>query len=78
MGRTVLFHGRWVIFEAVGIQQAHEESTIYVAATAGGPWIRITDGKQWDDHPRWSPDSKVIYFLSKRRGFFNVWEFIST
>jgi serine/threonine protein kinase len=65
--------GRWVIFEAVGIQQTHEESTIYVMATAGGPWIRITDGKQWDDKPRWSPDSKVIYFLSRRSGFFNVW-----
>jgi Tol biopolymer transport system component/predicted Ser/Thr protein kinase len=65
--------GRWVIFQAVGRQQTHEESTIYVMATAGGPWIRITDGKQWDDKPRWSPDGKVIYFLSARRGFFNVW-----
>lgn len=67
------FDGRWVLFEAVGIQHAHQESTIYVMATGGGPWIRITDGKQWDDKPRWSPDSKVIHYLSKRKGFFNVW-----
>jgi len=39
----------------------------------GGPWIRITDGKHWDDKPHSSPDGKVIYFLSGRSGFFNVW-----
>jgi Tol biopolymer transport system component len=65
--------GRWIIFQAVSRQQTHEESTIYVMATTGGPWIRITDGKQWDDKPHWSPDGKIIYFLSARRGFFNVW-----
>jgi dipeptidyl aminopeptidase/acylaminoacyl peptidase len=41
--------------------------------TTGGPWVRITDGKQWDDKPRWSPDGRTIYFLSERKGFFNVW-----
>ena len=40
---------------------------------AGGPWIRITEGKHWDDKPRWSPDGKTIYFVSGRGGFFNVW-----
>ena len=42
-------------------------------AASGGPWIRITDGKHWDDKPRWSPDGKTIYFVSGRHGFFNVW-----
>ena len=32
-----------------------------------------TDGKHWDDKPRWSPDGKKIYFVSGRTGFFNVW-----
>jgi hypothetical protein len=40
---------------------------------AGGPWTRITDGKHWDDKPRWSPEGKKIYFVSGRGGFFNVW-----
>jgi hypothetical protein len=40
---------------------------------AGGPWTRITDGKHWDDKPRWSPDGRKIYFVSGRGGFFNVW-----
>jgi Tol biopolymer transport system component/DNA-binding winged helix-turn-helix (wHTH) protein len=62
--------GRWIVFEAV---RDLLNSTIYAIPAAGGPWIRITDGKQWDDKPRWSPDGKTIYFLSERKGFFNVW-----
>jgi Tol biopolymer transport system component len=65
--------GRWIIFQATGYQQTDEPSTIYAMASAGGPLIRITDGKHWDDKPRWSPDGRVIYFLSERHGFFNVW-----
>ena len=42
-------------------------------ATEGGPWTRITEGKHWDDKPRWSPDGRTIYYLSDRKGFFNVW-----
>jgi len=39
----------------------------------GGPWVQITDGNQWDDKPRWSPDGRTIYYLSERKGFFNLW-----
>ncbi len=49
------------------------ESALYVVPAAGGAWTRITDGKHWDDKPRWSPDGKTIYFVSGRGGFFNVW-----
>jgi len=65
--------GRWIIFEAWRNQPSTVESTLYVMAASGGPWIRITDGKHWDDKPRWSPDGKTIYFVSGRDGFFNVW-----
>src|ERR1700682_6545683 len=40
---------------------------------AGGEWTRITEGKHWDDKPRWSPDGRTIYFVSGRSGFFDVW-----
>jgi Tol biopolymer transport system component len=63
--------GRWIIFEAW--RKESGESTLYVIAATGGPWIRITNGKHWDDKPRWSPDGKTIYFVSGRDGFFNVW-----
>jgi Tol biopolymer transport system component len=65
---------RWIVFEA--IPEGHNQpsaSAIYVSPASGGSWIRITDGKRWDDKPHWSPDGKMIYFLSARSGFFNVW-----
>src|SRR5207247_1010245 len=62
--------GRWIVF--VATSPTGFESTIYAVLVAGGPWLRITDGKHWDDKPRWSPDGKTIYFVSGRSGFYNV------
>ena len=61
------------MFEAVANSPTIAESALYVVPAAGGAWTRITDGKHWDDKPRWSPDGKTIYFVSGRGGFFNVW-----
>ena len=66
--------GRWIVFEAEAFQGPAHKSDIYVTpAASGGPWTTITAGKHWDDKPRWSPDGKIIYYLSERRGLFNVW-----
>jgi Tol biopolymer transport system component len=65
--------GRWIAFEAIRSQPTLIESTIFVTPAAGGPWIGITDGKHWDDKPRWAPDGKTLYFVSSRGGFLNVW-----
>jgi Tol biopolymer transport system component/DNA-binding winged helix-turn-helix (wHTH) protein len=65
--------GRWIVFEATRTLPQRWDSALYVIPAAGGPWIRITDGKQWDDKPRWSSDGKMIYYLSDHAGFFNVW-----
>jgi Tol biopolymer transport system component/DNA-binding winged helix-turn-helix (wHTH) protein len=65
--------GRWIVFEAVPANSPIPESSIFVVSASGGPWTRITDGRHWDDKPRWSPDGKTIYFVSKPGGFFNVW-----
>jgi hypothetical protein len=32
-----------------------------------------SDGKYWEDKPRWSPDGRALYFVSNRTGFYNVW-----
>jgi len=48
-------------------------STIYVVPASGGEWHQITEGKYFDDKPRWSPDGRKLYFISNRTGFFNVW-----
>ncbi|MBI3428271.1 MAG: PD40 domain-containing protein [Acidobacteria bacterium] len=62
--------GKWVTLN--GIKEGGQ-STIYVVSSAGGELVRITEGKYWDDKPRWSPDGKMIYFISIRTGFLNVW-----
>jgi Tol biopolymer transport system component/DNA-binding winged helix-turn-helix (wHTH) protein len=66
--------GHWIVFEAEESKPTGHKSAIYVTPSAGdGPWTRITEGKHWDDKPRWSPDGRIIYFVSEREGFFNVW-----
>jgi Tol biopolymer transport system component/DNA-binding winged helix-turn-helix (wHTH) protein len=65
--------GHWISFLAIRERLGGKELTVYVIPSAGGKWIPITDGKYWDDKPRWSPDGKTIYFVSNRGGFFNVW-----
>lgn len=64
--------GNWVVFNAIA-KSRQSESAVYVARASGGKWIRVTDGRHWDDKPRWSPDGNTIYFISGRGGFFNVW-----
>jgi Tol biopolymer transport system component/DNA-binding winged helix-turn-helix (wHTH) protein len=64
--------GRWIVFNAVAGSPS-PESALYAVPSAGGPWTRITDGKHWDDKPRWSPDGRTIFFISGPGGFFNVW-----
>jgi dipeptidyl aminopeptidase/acylaminoacyl peptidase len=63
--------GRWIVFLA--LKPSTFECRLYVTLASGGPWTEITDGKYWDDKPRWSPDGKMIYFVSGRGGTFNVW-----
>jgi Tol biopolymer transport system component len=63
----------WISFLAISEKPGGLELTIYAIPSAGGKWVPITDGKHWDDKPRWSPDGKIVYFVSNRGGFFNVW-----
>jgi tricorn protease-like protein len=69
-------NARWLAFE--GIKGGDHpggatNAALYIVATSAGAWIPITDGTAWDDKPRWSPDGKLIYFVSSRNGFPNVW-----
>jgi len=64
--------GRWISFIAAKAFDAGV-STIYVIPASGGDWKRVTEGKYFDDKPRWSPDGRKLYFISNRTGFFNVW-----
>jgi dipeptidyl aminopeptidase/acylaminoacyl peptidase len=66
--------GRWIVFEAIlRSSDGTSGAAVFVTPAAGGAWVRITDGKRWDDKPQWSPDGKTIYYLTARSGFLNVW-----
>ena len=65
--------GRWIAFQAVKSLPTTLKSSLYIVPTVGGSWVALTDNAHWDDKPRWSPDGKIIYFISGRSGFFNVW-----
>ncbi len=64
--------GRWVAFCAVDAPGG-SLARVYVVPASGGSWVQISDGKYWEDKPRWSPDGRTIYFVSNRTGFYNVW-----
>jgi len=36
-------------------------------------WVPISSEDSWDDEPRWSPDGRLIYFLSERDGYRCIW-----
>lgn len=63
--------GEWVSFIAAAPPLA--TSTIYAMPASGGTWIPITNGRQYDDKPRWAPDGRSVYYLSLRDGFWNLW-----
>jgi Tol biopolymer transport system component/DNA-binding winged helix-turn-helix (wHTH) protein len=36
--------------------------------------VRVAPDHQWPDKPRWSPDGRILYFLSRHPGsYFNLW-----
>ncbi len=36
-------------------------------------WVKVTEGRFWDDLPRWSPDGNTMFFTSDRDGFRCIW-----
>jgi eukaryotic-like serine/threonine-protein kinase len=68
-------NGRWVSF---GLQRPRAVGLELVVAPAGGApsaeWTRIAADHVFPDKPRWAPDGRTLYFLSRHSGaFFNLW-----
>jgi len=57
--------GKSLIFELLG--------DFYTMPVAGGEAKKITSGLAFNSQPRFSPDGKVITFVSDRSGSENVW-----
>jgi eukaryotic-like serine/threonine-protein kinase len=69
--------GRWIAFHAAtGPKPTRQIMVAPFAPTrtvTEGEWISITDGAEMDREAFWSPDGKLLYFLSDRDGFRCIW-----
>jgi DNA-binding winged helix-turn-helix (wHTH) protein/Tol biopolymer transport system component len=67
---------RWVSFVA---QRMRNPAAVEIGIVAGDSvhattWTRILEDHVWPDKPRWSPDGRTLYFLSRGAdGYFNLW-----
>lgn len=67
---------RWIVFKA---DLDMQRTKIFVVPFRDGrvpppaEWIAVTEGRSWDDHPRWSPGGNLIYFTSSRDGYRCIW-----
>jgi dipeptidyl aminopeptidase/acylaminoacyl peptidase len=59
---------------ATDLEANRGRTDIWVVGTDGKGLRRMTSDPASDSSPRWSPDSKTIYFLSSRSGSSQVWK----
>jgi Tol biopolymer transport system component len=63
--------GGWVVLHVANSEMTRQVFVLPFhegRETPRGEWIPITDGKQLDRDPKWSPDGNLVYFLADREG----------
>ena len=67
---------RWVSFVAQRMRNPGTAEIGIVAESSNhaSTWTRLLEDHVWPDKPRWSPDGRILYFLSRGAdGYFNLW-----
>jgi len=59
--------------QTVDLDKNTKPSQIYVVPVQGGAPRQLTSEGISNERPRWSPDSKLIYFVSNRGGSSQIW-----
>jgi Tol biopolymer transport system component len=67
-GSSILY-----VVSAADFEQNAYNSDIWKMPFIGGEPIQMTTSMKSDYHPRWSPDGKMIAFLSERDGKSQIW-----
>jgi Tol biopolymer transport system component len=66
--------GRWIAFYTVNpTRQVWMARFRPGLETPPSEWVKLTVGEQPDASPVWSPDARLVYYLSDRDGFRCVW-----
>jgi len=68
-------NGRMVAFTVTtpDVTQNTKPQQIYVVPVQGGTPRQLTQEGSQNERPRWSPDSRQIYFISNRGGSGQIW-----
>src|ERR1700683_2359308 len=68
-------NGKQVAFtvQTVDIEKNIKPKQIYVVSIIGGSPVQLTREGNDNERPRWSPDSRQIYFVSDRAGSSQIW-----
>jgi dipeptidyl aminopeptidase/acylaminoacyl peptidase len=67
--------GRWVAYTVTEVEMPSgaRNAEVWVSPVAGGEPRRLTNDPKSDTRPRWSPDGKMLGFLSTREGGSQVY-----
>src|SRR5690242_13934136 len=68
--------GKWVAYTVTtrDLKEGKSKTQIWMAPTAGGDPVPMTEKTASSSHPRWSPDGRYLAFLSNRdEGKTQVW-----
>jgi dipeptidyl aminopeptidase/acylaminoacyl peptidase len=70
---------RWVVFKKMPPRDSGDGQILIapvrygLAAAPKTEWIAVTDGRNNDDKPQFSPDGNTVYFTSTRDGSLCIW-----
>jgi len=67
--------GNWIVFvlKKIDLEANLGRTDLWLIRTDGSDLRRLTSHPEADSNPRWTPDSKTIFFLSSRSGSSQVW-----